>query len=357
MIKLGAQILDIYDDLHTELILEKIALDSDTDAETISKLKDYEPVASDKHAALPDEAFALVDHLPDGTKVRKFRIDTPKETLMSILYFAKTHGALDKDTAERVQKRLLEAADTFNVKVPKNVLDDLGIKLSNAKLDNSSTPQETSMDNVNKVLADQIESYKLGEDPYAEYSTESLIDTFNRDYKNMNFESRIKLANEIASREEFIEKTASDIMGLTEIYKYAVGVMDPEWAELNISKRSRMVKDAEEAIDELYKIAAEGSTEKLADALEYFDRSTGLSAQWNKTIPDPYESILGNYAVEENDNDKIASDIEEHPEKYEHLNKGMLTKFASGLFSLPEESDLDRGIFLAELKKAYEDTK
>lgn len=339
------RILDIYDDPNY-IVLQKYATDMAPDQR--QTLKNYAK-RPEENVHLSDNLFAYVSYSDKNLPpVRKFRIDTPAETEMSIVYFMQTYMQLPTPSQGIVAKRLTTAALQFGVPIPP-ALDKLA---GNGQLSDivSAPPGASESEltpNITRTLGGIIDEGVLTAEDYSKFNVESLIDTLDN-YKKLKFDQRFKIASEIARR-DVMDSVTSRQAAL--ISRYAMPVMDKAAAEFYLGRRADMLDADDAARNSILKIAEE-DLDKAASDIEYLDRHTGLSYKWGNGIPDPYESILGYMDVEPTEFMKIAADIKLHPKKYDGLDPERLQKFASGE-TISTDDAAEDNLFRFLLTKKY----
>ena len=154
-------------------------------------------------------------------------------------------------------------------------------------------------------LADQVEHWALPKEKLFPIDTPDLVKTaaraFDNECQHMSPSQRLVAARGICARADEL-----DVLGIESslAYKYASSGLSPHFHDFVELRREATAHTVDEELDQLVKVAHVFSVkadindrikglDKIASALEDFDRRHDLDGQWGLWFPDPGYSTYG----------------------------------------------------------------
>ena len=285
---------DIYDDggvLLKQLVPEQ--------GELPDFVKEASPVGHDEHQNL----YALV-MIEDGKVLQKFATADPGNTWLSTLYFARTKSNLPIEAQKVAAANLIEACDAFEIEIPDflyevadgppdtNLVDVTGLTPPSI-LKTASVVADAAArnDEVQYAIerADGTKYFPIGD---AE-SVSTAMDYFEREHRNFVPRERREFAVKVAHLAAKGQLPMPD-----SLRKYAGEGINPDFEDCLLVRLTHLQHDDGSLEAEIVKLGADARThscDDIAAALTEFDMRAGLSALWDRDIPDPYLSTFGLY--------------------------------------------------------------
>ena len=283
MLKPG-HVIDLYDDaegtfLKDGAVLEKYG--SKVEVETPDSL-----------AKLADADFALVILTKTGEKHRKYPVHTPDALALSTHYFEQVGFGLPKEAQTIAATNLTKAHYKFGAAPPAEIE-----KQASKEVVSSLWSEDRADGAVEVRTFEQSTKYAMKKT----LCDDSVLEVFPIDTLEMTRESaaefkkvayqlppadRYAAATALAARLEELESPDRE---LTE--KYASLVPNPAFMT-HIAARQEHLLDpvSKKTLDDLSKIAGALPGTKLAEALETFDRKSGLAQLWDIQIRNPWDT-------------------------------------------------------------------
>lgn len=295
-----ATTLDIYDD--RGLLLKELCPNP---SEIPDFVKTAEQVTQRDHS----ELFAVTLH-ENGKVLKKFATADAGNTWLSTLYFYGTHDRLPEEAQKVAAANLIKACENFDIAIPDFLFEVLGS-------DGGVEYESNLVDVTDKKPPMQKMAYYTAFDPASgEGDREEVVFAVERadgtKYYPLKDASSVKVASDYfernhrnmvpRERREYAVKTAAVARkGLLptsdSIQKYASEGYSPN-LEGHLTTRYLHLVDANagpEVKNRLVKMASlvdRVEPEDFAEALEQFDRETGLDSLWDRHVADPWYSTF-----------------------------------------------------------------
>lgn len=252
---------------------------------------------------LPDSAFALNLITKTGSVIRKYPIQTPHDTALSVWYFTKVAEERLPEEIRKVAATFLKAACEAHGVSPTGMIHqwaDAAIKDNSIVLANAST--NVPVPRVKLAHDDYALITDSGQKKYP-INTPNLVKTaakyFRENWKQITPAWRHQMADNITKKAGAlgVEVPVEDAEILE---KYASGrYSNILHVAINERKNALQHDDvAVQTLDALFEKRASMEPAKFAQSLETFDQMYGLNEYWDSTIIDPYQSTFGGIKVE-----------------------------------------------------------
>jgi hypothetical protein len=230
--------------------------------------------------------------------MKRFSTIDAGNTWLSTLYFSQTKDLLPEEAQKTAASRLLEACQHFDIEPPDFLAELSGAEsLSTNFVDVTDAPVPTRV--LEKTASQEDTVYAIERADGSRYyplqdasSVQVASEYFERSHKNFVPRERREFAVKVAS----VARKGS-LPVSSAVQAYAGTDYCPE-VEGCIGIRYLHIRDKNDAVSEaeLRKIASSResvSPDVFAQALEDFDRASGLDALWDRWVPDPWLSTYG----------------------------------------------------------------
>jgi len=287
-----AGIYDIYDD--GGRLLKELVPDQ-------ANLPEFVKQASTLGQGGNSNLFALV-MVDDGKVLQKFATADSGNTWLSTLYFSRTKDRLPIEAQKIAAANLIEACDAFELVIPEflfdvaegppdtNLVDVTGLRPPSIVKQASVVMEAAERnDEVHYAIerADGTRYFPIGDGR----SVSTAIEYFDREHRNFVPRERREFAVKVAAQ------AAKGCLPISDaILKYAGEDFNVKLDGFLAIRYTHLQHEEAEIRDELVKLGADARTStplQVAQALEAFDEKTGLSAMWDRDIPDPYLTVFG----------------------------------------------------------------
>ena len=263
MFKLAGRVLDFYDDPEFVTNLTAQSLFGD-------KLHAPEEIHS-----LPDRAFTVKIATRHGA-VRKWPVFNKLAVRLSGAYF--------DNVAHELPENLKNTAGFFL----KRAHTDHCLDLPESLLPNFPTPNSWEVD-----LEEQKEDLSIMESPDMSTMAKQAQEDFLGELSRLNPEERFEQANAIF---ELCKRAQCDLD--SRVWNYVEKERYGPYLKEELDARKTMIKEASgEVMAEAFVSTVASFTDqglrKMAEVITGFDRQSGLDAEWDKRLRDPYEAIYG----------------------------------------------------------------
>jgi hypothetical protein len=309
----AAKVLDFYDDAQHEL-MTKVAMPTEISGVNATVL------TPEQHGALPDTDFGLIILTKRASVLRKFPVNDPGNAWLSAQYFQQTHDKL-AFPARFVAAKFIKAAcsayevpasprvDAYAARItegdaPSNVFTEgseqgwMLRKLAERELftkEADSVEFEALLELPNEHFAlvmkqgdgSVIRKYAMPDSGYVSKAA-TYFDKYAMDLPP---KYRHQFAISVVNRAEELDVDVSDSAQLA---KWA-GADWNRHVEAHLEQRKSLLPRNPGAREILNKLAAslsETNPVDMAEALQVFDESTGLTRYYGKGVTEPYESVM-----------------------------------------------------------------
>jgi predicted nucleic acid-binding protein len=276
-------VIDLYDDAEGTFLKDGAAL-----KKYGSKVEVETP---DSLAKLADADFALVILTKTGEKHRKYPVHTPDALALSTHYFEQVGFGLPKEAQTVAATNLTKAHYKFGAAPPAD------LEKAASKEIVSSLWSEDRAEQVEVRTFEQSTKYAMKKT----LCDDSVLEVFPVDTLEMTRESaaefkkvayqlppadRYAAATAISARLEELKAPDSDL-----VEKYASLVPNPAFMTHIAARQGHLLDPvSKKTLDDLSKIAGALPGTKLAEALEAFDRKSGLAHLWDIQIRNPWDT-------------------------------------------------------------------
>lgn len=293
--------LDFYDD-HGTLLKSAVP-----DATALPDfVKTASQVGQEGHANL----FALVMIDEDGGMLRKYATADAGNTWLSVLYFGLTHQNLPPEAEKIAAANLLQACEAYEIDPPDCVLDLSGDDPPQGNLVYLTRAAAPATQQVMQKIASvyalpEEKRYPLDTLPQVQRAQEYFVEQGRALPPRERHTFAVKMAS--AARAiglevvPAIEKHASE--RLSPNVQGHLGVRFHHLLDIGASKEHT------QALEKLASSRTSMAPAAFAEALEKFDRESGLDAFWDKTVSDPWYSTFGmDWGMQDETLTKVASE-------------------------------------------------
>jgi hypothetical protein len=312
----SAAVLDFYDDTKHEH-MSKVAMPAEMRGVHLSML------TPEQHSTLPDSDFGLILLTKRASVLRKFPVNDPGNAWLSAQYFGQACEKLAFPARFVAAKFIKSACDAYGVpssrpveayaartddEVSTNVFVEgsekgwMLRKLAQRELiektaDVGSINAMAEMPNKHFALVVQtgdgavIRKYAMPDSDHVKKAA-SYFDKYAMDLQP---EYRHRFAVSVLNR---ADELGVDVSGHDGISKWASTTWN-QHVGAHLEQRKSLLPRNPSARDVLNKLAAsmaETTPADMAEALQVFDRATGLTRYYDKGLTDPYSSTMGKVA-------------------------------------------------------------
>jgi hypothetical protein len=310
---ISAAVLDFYDDSKHQL-MSKIAMPAEVRGVNVTEL------TPEQHAALPDNEFGLIVLTKRAAVLRKFPVNDPGNAWLSAQYFEQNHNKLAFPARFIAARFIKQACSAYDVPAS-SLVDAYAARVeeneatSNVFAEGSEEAwmlrklasrefleKQASVTEMNAVIEMPNEHFALviqtGDGTvirkYAMPDSEHVkmaATYFDKYAMDLQPEYRHRFAASVMNR---AAELGVDVSDNDAIYKWA----GTDWnanVQAHLEQRKSLLPQNPKACEILSKLAAsihETTPGDMAEALETFDRATGLSRYYDRGLADPYSSTM-----------------------------------------------------------------
>lgn len=281
-------IIDIFDDVHLEQTLEKVA------TRLPDNIKSQEMPTFEERDTYMDTAFAISIITKTAGKLNKYPINTTMNTAMSNEYFDLCHHNLPIE-AQKVAASNIKAACGIHGIIPCESVEKVAsgptvniyVEPYNAK------PGGPIVKRASDVKPQGDHFYAL-EGKYAmpspEYVTKA-VDYFNKYAGQFTAQERFTYAHNVSARAKELGVPVED----TPINKYAGHLYSPDLRGAILARKGILPEDSPymDSLDKLASMQSEILPSDFAQVLHEVDKQAGLDKYYDKYLADPFWSTLG----------------------------------------------------------------
>jgi hypothetical protein len=297
MYKLAGKVLDFLDDSEGQILLASVP-----QIEKAAGGLDGEVASREELDRLPNDSFALVFLGPEGQTYRKYAMHDKLHTAISTAYLGTCGSQMPPEAQKLAAYHLLRSHIRFRMNPPSELL---------------AMPKEASMTNLLALedlqepdLEGELEKdaafipdhefllVKVGEEERerfyrvaSEKQCRDGLERFEDEYRVLEPADRVKVAMGLKDRAEHYGISAVG----TAIEKYSAEGYNPGFRS-HLALRAQVLPEDSphlKILETLESKQADTDALSMAISLEAFDKEAGLEHHWDKTIPDPYASVLG----------------------------------------------------------------
>lgn len=285
-----ATVLDFYDD--RGLLLRELVDDP-------GLIPDFVKTAEQVDQGAHPELFALVLQ-EEGRAHKKYSTADAGNTWLSTLYFYETHDRLPEEAQKVAAARLVEACEHYHIEVPDFLYEVIG-SIAGEIPDSHIVDvggKAPPMQKVSHLEKEEV-LYAIERSDGSKYypltdakSVKTASEYFSTNHRSMVPRERREFAVKVASLAERgalpVSEAVKDYAG-QEYSPHLKGHLATRYLHLTHSEAAPEVRE------KLVKVASlrqKVEPEDFAQALENFDRESGLDALWDREVPDPWYSTF-----------------------------------------------------------------
>lgn len=315
----STMVLDQYDDDGFKVFFEIVdGMKGDSRNEMLKCAEQTQLLNQEELSSLRQDQFALSIITKTGEVVNKFPINDPSQTWLSTQYFMKTAGQLPEMPQVIVCRNLHHAANIWGLELPYEIekiasnYSGLGSYHSNIWVEDDGIKfQKTEdlkvLDSMSKIARDPKKQdnryWGLTNGGVCRYPLQNQDQVkiassyFDKNYRSFTPSERNEFATRITARS--IEFGIPEYAQTPSIMKFAGITFGDQFSD-NIRKRVELCEELHKDGDiynELVKNAEDLGPVQTAVGLELIDSALGLNRYHNKSLEDPYASVMGNHFV------------------------------------------------------------